>query len=229
VSDATGTAVWRWDQQEPFGVNVPDENPSALGAFDFPLRFPGQYFDGETNLAYNWHRDYDAALGRYVQSDPIGLSGGLNTYSYAFRNPLTNVDPEGLFAAGPGGEAIILTAIVAIVVVTAMDRAARQAATPRPDYFSMTPAQLRDLTAEQRRDFEHERYSRFCRRPAPPHLNACQRARWDYWKLITCRDMRRDWERRWGPGRGHADQIEQLADAIRNAAEMIRLACRPCP
>jgi len=72
--------VWRWDQQEPFGVNVADENPSGLGAFEFPLRFPGQYFDKETNLHYNYFRDYDSGIGRYVQSDPIGLGGGTNTY-----------------------------------------------------------------------------------------------------------------------------------------------------
>src|SRR5882724_9824219 len=82
VADATGTTVWRWDQQEPFGVNVPDENPSGQGAFEFPLRFPGQYADKETNLVYNYYRDYDPALGRYTMSDPMGLRGGLNTYIY---------------------------------------------------------------------------------------------------------------------------------------------------
>jgi uncharacterized protein RhaS with RHS repeats len=50
VADATGTTVWRWDQQEPFGSNPPDENPSGLGVFDLPLRLPGQYFDKETSL-----------------------------------------------------------------------------------------------------------------------------------------------------------------------------------
>ena len=43
VANSSGTAMWRWDQQEPFGVNVPDENPSGLGVFEQPLRFPGQY------------------------------------------------------------------------------------------------------------------------------------------------------------------------------------------
>jgi RHS repeat-associated protein len=56
-------------------MNVPDENPSGLGVFDLPLRLPGQYFDKETNLHYNYYRDYDAAAGRYVQSDPIGVLG----------------------------------------------------------------------------------------------------------------------------------------------------------
>src|SRR4030095_2024108 len=78
IANAEGTTVWRWDQQEPFGNNVADENPSGLGAFELPLRLPGQYFDRETNLHYNYFRDYDPGIGRYAESDPIGLVAGLN-------------------------------------------------------------------------------------------------------------------------------------------------------
>jgi len=88
--------VWRWDPREPFGVNVPDENPNGLGAFDLPLRLPGQYFDKETNNHYNYFRDYDPAIGRYVESDPIGLNGGLNRYAYALNDPLVLFDIAGL-------------------------------------------------------------------------------------------------------------------------------------
>lgn len=102
VADATGTTVWRWGQAEPFGVNAPDENPSALGAFDLPLRLPGQRYDAETGLHYNYFRDYDASLGLYKQFDPIGLRGGTNGYAYAF-DPLTQVDPAGLMGRGPAG------------------------------------------------------------------------------------------------------------------------------
>jgi RHS repeat-associated protein len=107
VANSAGTTVWRWDQMEPFGVNVADENPSGLGAFEFPLRFPGQYADKETNLHYNYFRDYDSSIGRYVESDPIGLLAGLNTYAYVLGSPLSYVDPSGLdvkichFPGGP--------------------------------------------------------------------------------------------------------------------------------
>src|SRR5262249_28077190 len=65
-------------------------------AFDLPLRLPGQYVDKESNLAYNIARSYDAAIGRYVESDPIGLRAGPNTYLYTDANPLAFTDPSGL-------------------------------------------------------------------------------------------------------------------------------------
>jgi RHS repeat-associated protein len=97
VADSTGTTVWRWDQQEPFGVNPADEDPDANSvAFDLPLRLPGQRYDKETNLHYNYFRDYDPSIGRYGESDPIGLNGGLNTYVYGLSAPIMNKDPRGL-------------------------------------------------------------------------------------------------------------------------------------
>ncbi|WP_338522030.1 RHS repeat-associated core domain-containing protein [Pseudomonas batumici] len=89
---ATNTSqqrVWQW-KSDAFGIG------EANGALSLNLRFPGQYFDTETRLHYNYFRDYDPKSGRYMQSDPIGLWGGINTYNYANSNPLHTYDKYGL-------------------------------------------------------------------------------------------------------------------------------------
>jgi RHS repeat-associated protein len=106
ITDTNGTLVWQWDNNDPFGVNAPNENPSGVGAFSFNLRFPGQYFDRETSTHYNINRDYDPATGRYIEADPLGVkttnfdmtTAGLNhQYTYAFNSPMQFTDPKGLW------------------------------------------------------------------------------------------------------------------------------------
>ena len=87
--------VWRWDS-DAFGEQKAQRDVDQDGKkVKISLRFPGQYFDQESKLHYNHHRDYDPKIGRYVQSDPIGLFGGVNRYSYVGGNPLTRSDPKG--------------------------------------------------------------------------------------------------------------------------------------
>ena len=75
---------------EPFG-----RARILLETVRLDLRLPGQWFDEETGTHYNYYRDYDPDQGRYMTSDPIGLSGGVNTYLYAFADPLSLIDPLG--------------------------------------------------------------------------------------------------------------------------------------
>jgi RHS repeat-associated protein len=104
VSDATGTLVWNWNS-DPFGQAAANDDPDGDGtAFTLNLRFPGQYYDAETGLHYNYFRDYDPSTGRYVQSDPIGLAGGLNTYGYVGGNPIRYFDLFGLHHGRPHGQ-----------------------------------------------------------------------------------------------------------------------------
>ena len=97
ITNQTNQVVWQWDNNDPFGNNVPNADPGNTGTqMEFNLRFPGQYFDKETNLHYNYFRTYDPQQGRYIESDPIGLAGGINTYTYVDGNPVSYTDPLGL-------------------------------------------------------------------------------------------------------------------------------------
>jgi RHS repeat-associated protein len=97
ATNPQGQVVWRWEGTA-FGETYPNEDVDGDGRpTTINLRFPGQYFDAESGLHYNWNRYYDPKVGRYVSSDPIGLKGGLNTYAYVGNNPLQWIDPLGLF------------------------------------------------------------------------------------------------------------------------------------
>lgn len=96
VDPVQDIAVWRWDAKgESFG-NTPPEGSGTNGNFVLQMRFPGQLSDEAAGLNQNYFRDYDSSVGRYVQSDPIGLEGGVSTYAYVQSTPFTSVDPYGL-------------------------------------------------------------------------------------------------------------------------------------
>ncbi|WP_371669799.1 DUF6531 domain-containing protein [Streptomyces sp. NBC_00289] len=85
-----GSVAWRADATL-WGLATPDPDATA----DIPLRFPGQYFDTETGLHYNYFRHYDPATGAYISPDPLGMDAGPNPRRYAI-NPLLWIDYLGL-------------------------------------------------------------------------------------------------------------------------------------
>jgi len=93
VRDDSGVAQWQWPYQ---GNAFGEGQPVSTTGYTFNLRFPGQYYDVETGMRDNVSRTYDPTIGRYVQSDPIGLDGGVNTYSYVRGAPLIGLDSLGL-------------------------------------------------------------------------------------------------------------------------------------
>jgi RHS repeat-associated protein len=97
VTDPQGKTVWQ-AAYRAFGEATVDADPDRDGkSFTLNLRLPGQYYDEETGLHYNYLRDYDPKTGRYVTSDPVGLAGGVNPYAYVGNDPLGAVDPLGLY------------------------------------------------------------------------------------------------------------------------------------
>ena len=107
VDSVRDVAIWTWDSKgEAFGNTPPEQDADSDGTlFIFDMRFPGQRADQASGLNYNYFRDFDPAVGRYVQSDPIGLEGGLSTFAYADSVPTIATDPKGLIRVMPSGAA----------------------------------------------------------------------------------------------------------------------------
>jgi RHS repeat-associated protein len=93
-----GHVVWKANY-DAFGIAAIDNSANGE-AYTFNIRFRGQYYDVESNLHYNWRRYYDPSAGRYIQSDPIGVGDGPNTYGYVNQNPVNLYDPDGEAAVG---------------------------------------------------------------------------------------------------------------------------------
>ena len=106
ATNAATTVVWRFEARA-FGEGGAQTDPDGDGtAVNVRLRYPGQYFDSESGLFDNYLRDYDPSTGRYIESDPVGLAGGLSTYAYVDSNPMRHIDPLGLFNPAKGASAV---------------------------------------------------------------------------------------------------------------------------
>lgn len=97
IRPSDNTVMWSWFTG-PFGTEAPNTNPQGAGLFTYDLRFPGQIAGSWGSTFQNYMRDYDPQVGRYVESDPIGLWGrSYSTYAYVNDDPISKVDPRGLY------------------------------------------------------------------------------------------------------------------------------------
>jgi RHS repeat-associated protein len=97
IDPVRNVAIWEWsNKSEVFGNQAPNVDSDGDGvAFELALRLPGQQATDASGMFYNYQRDYDPAIGRYSQSDPIGLVAGPSTYGYANGCPESLIDRLG--------------------------------------------------------------------------------------------------------------------------------------
>ena len=224
---ARGTVVWRWDLAgEAFGNDRPNEDPDGDGiAFVFDMRYPGQQYDSASGLNYNYFRDYEPGGGRYIQSDPIGLRGGISTYGYVVGNPLIGTDPMGLtplvvYRAATTGWRIgeFLSPFLQPGITQALN--------------SVVFTEVHDPDSVLQEVIEKEanrrEYKNRCNQPPPPGLDPCERAKWNLSKAQDCKALRDANTRRWWDGvdTKHDPQLPiNLDQAIKNAEAAIARHC----
>jgi len=95
LTNESQNIVWK-ALYTPFGITE-----VLIETVENPFRFPGQYYDSETGLHYNWNRYYDPKTGRYLTPDPVGLEGGINLFPYVQNNPINYMDIWGLKRCSP--------------------------------------------------------------------------------------------------------------------------------
>ena len=219
LTDAAGRVVWK-AEYDPFGNASANEDPDGDGRpVVNNLRFPGQYYDAETGLHYNYHRYYDPSTGRYLQPDPIGMEGGPNPYSYARGNPIAFSDRLGLLpnpaeAACLGGPNPVCIGGVIADVCTWLTAAATT---------GILIGMSEDAAERQR---EYREMKDLCDTPPPPGGNDCSTLSRQIDHARRVIELYEKWDAKWAPGT-HAQKIQDWKNRIQKLKDEYQRKCAP--
>lgn len=214
LTDISGQIVWQAGH-DPFG-----RADITTHTIENNLRFPGQYYDAETGLHYNYHRYYDPDTGRYLTPDPIGLEGGINLFAYANQNPINYIDPYGQLAITVptiivGGIITIITGYTTGQILKDIYENSRS--DPWDDPWDENDREI------QRED-EYQNYKNRCGQSPPGGLSACDKLRWQLQQAKDCRDLRQSWDDNWYPGR-HEQAINDWNNRVNRLQRRISQEC----
>ena len=216
LTDGAGQVVWS-ARYRAFG-----EASIGAGYVTQNLRFPGQYYDEESGLHYNYFRYYDPDIGRYLTSDPIGLAGGINTYAYVGGNPLVYTDPSGLNPYTAARGAFWVGGRIGAGINYGI-----QAATGASLGVLLYEA-LNDPTEDAQDDATTDEVC-----PTPNDDDRCEkvkaRARSIYARLVNKKIPQYTSGGTRGPDAGHHQSIQELQRGLRKAIGRVRHYCNPLP
>jgi RHS repeat-associated protein len=233
MTNEAKTAVWQWPysafgNNKPTGVVKVSANPTqattnqletlkATAAVEMNLRFPGQYYDEETRAHYNYRRIYDQFMGRYWQSDPIGLAAGLNVYGYVHSDPLRIADQLGLQAnrnpvqnqlLGTGGGAVVGAGAIGIGIAMSNSAGVPSA----------------DLSTSGLRQAEYEQAKNFCDKPPPSGGSECSSLSKAIDHAEKCVALYEQWDMKWFEGR-HQEKLQTWKNRIKNLKDEHKRKC----
>jgi len=229
LTDQGQNKVWS-TSYTPFGLGTPQDDVDGDGnRVTLNIRFPGQYYDAESGLHYNWHRYYDPELGRYITSDPLGLYDGPSTYGYAHQNPVNKFDPNGQSAlsiawnaakASPAGRAAVYgyrTGQTIAQVINATRALPHSPSVAELEWFDQIQKKdsKHEWIEDENAQVEYDYYKAVCDVKMPTTGDECEDLRRISEQASLCAELRQQWDDKWMPGRHAIEIANQQRKAIK--------------